>query len=232
MKILTIGDGFAAGHMWPMWPTILQLCLKNSKIVSLGKPAAGNEYIYTKTLEAINENTYDLVLVQWTRSNRLDLLLDGRTELNTIIESDSVYKHTVYDDWWLTSASQTDYVKQYHSIITPQQHQLRTINYILGLESTLTVKKIPFAFFSTYDLDFTSHKLANSINWNHWAWHDPFKGMHSYSNGERFDSVRTPVHQPTPPVQYQYLIDVIGPKVGLDLTNEKIKNLLYTKQWS
>jgi hypothetical protein len=88
MKILCAGDGFGKGHIWKMWPQLLEEVLDNCKVDNVSQVGAGNEYIMNATIDACTKNKYDFVIVQWAQSDRLDII-------NSIILSISYLLHDI-----------------------------------------------------------------------------------------------------------------------------------------
>jgi hypothetical protein len=212
--IITAGDGFAANHIWPMWPRLLSQHIPDSQTISLGKPAAGNEFIFNSVLYAIRERRPDLVLVQWAQSQRLDLIVDNDHKRDTALQ-DEVYHHNLYpvdkNTWWLSNASTQSYVRQYHSeYIGYTQALSRTRNYIISLAAVLRARQIPFKFFSTYDVEFYPD---TDIDWTHWVWHTPGRGMEHYSRQERFADIRGTEVQPSTAVHDAWLQQVLLPRL-------------------
>jgi hypothetical protein len=204
----------------------------NTDVVSLGQVGAGNEYIYNSVIEQIQKQKPDLVLVQWATSNRLDLIVDSEFK-QQIIATDMIYKDHIFDldnSWWLSSASSTEYVKTYHeNYIGTIQHRRRTVNYILALQSILTLMRIPYVFFSTYELDFLDDTLAQSINWENWV---DQQGMENYSRQDRFSNIRLDAVQPSPTVHLDYVLEQLKPRLNLTWNEEHITKLreLFEKQ--
>jgi len=210
-KIITSGDGFAANHIWPMWPKVLQK-ETNSQVWSLGKPAAGNEYIFNSVLEAITHMTPDLVLIQWAKSERLDLIIDSHVKRDIAL-ADEVYYHNLYriyqNEWWLSNASTQPYVREYHDkFIGRQQSLVRTRNYIISMAAILKSRNIPYRFFSTYDVEVYQDK---TIDWSDWIWHESGRGMEHYSRQERFSKIRGTEVQPSTEVHRAWVEEIIIP---------------------
>ena len=80
-KILCVGDGFGKGHIWPMWPQLLPKIVDNVEIDNLCEVGAGNEYISNCVIDACERKKYDLVLVQWALSNRLDIVKNNENNI-------------------------------------------------------------------------------------------------------------------------------------------------------
>ena len=121
MKILCAGDGFGKGHIWKMWPQLLENICEVDNVCQVG---AGNEYIMNATIDACTKNDYDFVIVQWAESKRLDIINKNQNNLAKLILNDNVYR-TKFSNinlsnrlWWLSSASQTEVIKNYHKMNT------------------------------------------------------------------------------------------------------------------
>jgi hypothetical protein len=214
--IITAGDGFSASHIWPMWPKIIQDNVTDTRVISLGKPAAGNEFIFNSVLMAINQQKPDYVLVQWAQSRRLDLVIDSVDKRDTALQ-DEVYHHNLYrigaTEWWLSNASTQNYVRHYHSeYIGLQQSLIRTKNYIISLAAILESRGIPYKFFSTYDVEVYPDA---DIDWSHWIWHAPGRGMEHYSQQARFAATRGTEVQPSTEVQAAWVSEILKPTLDL-----------------
>jgi hypothetical protein len=212
--IITAGDGFAANHIWPMWPVLLQQSMPNTRVISLGKPAAGNEFIFNSVLFAIEQQRPDLVVVQWAQSQRLDLVIDSVDKRDTALQ-DEVYHHNLYrinkNQWWLSNASTQNYVRQYHSDYIGRPQALnRTRNYIISLTAILQNRSIPFKFFSTYDVE--CYPDAD-IDWSHWIWHEPGRGMEHYSRQAQFADIRGTEVQPSTAVHQEWIQNILLPNL-------------------
>ncbi len=90
-KILCVGDGFGKGHIWPMWPQLLPKIVDNVEIDNLCEVGAGNEYISNCVIDACERKKYDLVLVQWALSNRLDIVKNNENNIAKMILQDQTY---------------------------------------------------------------------------------------------------------------------------------------------
>jgi hypothetical protein len=74
--IYTFGDGFAAGHIWPEWPQLIEL-ITATKVDNFGHIGAGNEYIFNCVVKtAANANKNDLFFIQWANPLRFDKLIN------------------------------------------------------------------------------------------------------------------------------------------------------------
>jgi len=229
-KILCVGDGFGKGHVWPMWPQLLPEIVNDTEIVNLSEVGAGNEYISQCVIDSCERENYDLVIVQWAKSDRLDLINNDQTDLSKKILQDTTY-NTKYSNvklnnrlWWLSSASKIDIVKQYHkNYISKDQHKLRTVNFINHIDLYLSQKQIKSCFFSSYNLDFLDITESQTIDRNKWLQNGEL-GMHEYGVKHLPEYKSTEV-QPHTLVHLDYLEKVLCPFAGLKLDNKKLVEL-------
>ena len=82
-KILCIGDGFGKGHIWPMWPQLLAELVNGVEIDNYSEVGAGNEFISNRVIDACEKKKYDIVLVQWATSKRLDIINNQDNDIQT-----------------------------------------------------------------------------------------------------------------------------------------------------
>jgi hypothetical protein len=226
-KILCIADGFGKGHIWPMWPQFLQQLCDNVSVDNLSQIGAGNEFICNSVIDSCEKKYYDLVLVQWARSCRLDIINNQQNNISKYILNDKIY-NTKYSNirinnrlWWLSSNSQTEYIQTYHKdYISEEQHKLRTINYIKFLELYLKSKKINFLFFNSYSLDFTELSESNLLDWNYWCLNAKQQGMQEYGRTNFLEFISNEP-QPHPITHLYYLKDMILPKTNLTISKER-----------
>jgi len=223
MKILCAGDGFGKGHIWKMWPQILENICEVDNVCQVG---AGNEYIMNATIDACTKNDYDFVIVQWAESKRLDIINKNQNNLAKLILNDNVYK-TKFSNinlsnklWWLSSASQTEFIKNYHEMyITKEQHYLRSIHQIKYIELFLKSKNIKFMFISTPNLDFMHLDEHKILDFKVWAFHKKYKGMEDYAKKyPEYKVNKDPAtyKQPQTKIHKQFVKDVICPRLRQD----------------
>lgn len=231
-KILCVGDGFGKGHIWPMWPQLLSVLLDNYQIVNYSEVGAGNEFIANRVLSACKSERYDIVLVQWAISKRLDIINSNENNISPIILKDKVYNKKYSNieldnrHWWLSSNSQLDYIKKYHNeYISTEQHKLRSINQIKLVELILKEMKInKFLFFSSYKLDFLELKESNIIDWTVWNDVNGRNSMQEYGDAV-LPQYTTKEVQPHPLVHLNYIKEIILPKLNIIIDEKKVKNL-------
>lgn len=89
-KILCFGDGYAANHIWPEWPAIVQALYPELQHENFGEIGAGNEFITSAIVQAHTDNPDEFYIVQWAIPNRFDKLLQDES-WDSIIDNDPVY---------------------------------------------------------------------------------------------------------------------------------------------
>lgn len=229
MKILCLADGFGDSLACPSWypdyykwPRILGLMLRGVEIVDRSRYGAGNEYL-AWCLRA-DHRSADMVLIQWAMPNRLDLLLGHHPEAKRAwldkITLDPVYNHNIVtiaeDQWWLSSASQTDWVKHYHTnTISLAQHRARSIMIVEYAHRLLKDK--PHGFMLTPDSDY----LADvDVDPSVWIWHQPWKGMSSWRLESQYRNLDLGLTQPIPLIHFDFVMKFIRPKYDLPWRSE------------
>jgi hypothetical protein len=206
-KIFCFGDGFAANHIWPEWPAIVSSLYPASKVENFGAIGAGNEFIASAVIAAHIKHPDAFFLVQWAMPNRFDKLIQDQT-WDQIINTDSVYHFNrvelLNQTWWLSSASQQPEIQQYHKFyVQYAQSCLRTFNLIYLIGKLLVNNAI---FFSTYKLPFDNQQKM-SLNSVPWIDID----MSSFSNLEKFKSIRGTEIQPSPEIHFNFLKEHVLP---------------------
>lgn len=232
-KILCIGDGFGKGHIWPMWPQLLAELVNNIEIDNYSEVGAGNEFISNCVIDACEKKKYDIVLVQWAMSGRLDIINNQQNNISKHIIKDKIYNkkysNVKINDrlWWLSSNSQTEYIQNYHkNYISVEQQQLRSINQIKLIELYLKQKKISnFLFFSSYELDFIDMPESNILDWSVWCLYKEKYSMEEYGKSF-FSQYATKEVQPHPIIHLNYIKEIILPKLNIAIDNKKFQSLL------
>lgn len=140
-KIFTFGDGFAAGHIWPEWPQILQALLPDYQIINTSMVGAGPEWLVHQLVAQLDQVSNHLVIFQWPIADRFDKLIED-DHWKHIADSCAVYafnqQQIAQELWWCSSASTQAQVQQYHrEFVQKKQHELRLKNYQLLVQNTL-----------------------------------------------------------------------------------------------
>jgi len=232
-KILCIGDGFGKGHIWPMWPQLLAELVNDVEIDNYSEVGAGNEFISNRVIDACEKKNYDIVLVQWAMSMRLDVINNQQNNISRHILKDKIYNkkysNVRINDrlWWLSSNSQTEYIQNYHkNYISVEQQKLRSINQIKLIELYLKQQKISnFLFFSSYKLDFIDMTESNVLDWSTWCVDEHGNGMEEYGK-TFFPQYATKEVQPHSAIHLNYIKEILLPKLNIAINNKKFQSLL------
>ena len=209
-KIVCFGDGYAANHIWPEWPAIVQALYPDLDFENHGAVGAGDEFITSAVVQTHAKNPKAFFIVQWTIPQRFDKLLEDNI-WNTVIDSDPVYHFNRVDSygqtWWLSSASQQQEVTEYHKFyVQKNQAQMRSHNYRYLVENLLTNQAVFFTL----------------------------EQMIQYSNHDRFAQIRQKEVQPSPPVHMCWVEEKILPKMPYypDQNRlEKLKKRINQHKW-
>ncbi len=223
--IKTFGDGYIHPHNFIKWPQILKLLCNDVVVKNHAAIGASNEWIADQVLKQ-DFNKNNLYLIQWTSSNRHDFIVTE--ELKKVIQTDLVYKNNIYENWWCSSESKTDFIFDLKKHISVDQMKSRSLKYVLLIQNLLDSLEINYRFMSTYNIDWlTDHPAEKFVNWDKWIWHEQFQGMSGFSLN--FKKSQKFV-QPTPYIQYKWITNVLRPKLDLNWNEDKIqsvgKNLL------
>jgi hypothetical protein len=200
-KIICVGDGYAANHIWPEWPAIIQALYPDVAHENFGAVGAGDEFITTAVVQSHIRNPNAFFIVQWAIPSRFDKLLQNDSWDN-IINNDSVYHFNrvkLYDEtWWLSSASQQAPVEQYHEFyVEAQQAKTRSFNFKYLVENLLKQQALFFTL----------------------------EQMILYSNDIRFQHTRLKEIQPSPIVHLQWTEEHIVPHIPYPLDNSRLVEL-------
>jgi len=238
-NIYTFGDGFAVGHLWPEWPQILQVILYNYKVINTAGIGAGNEFIFSNLVSSMSKDPNATYVVQWAMPDRFDKLIEDNSWDQTI-KFDSTYSDNIAltndQSWWLSSASDSDVIKQYHNFyVQSKQSELRSFNYIWSAGQLLKNKS--HCFFGTYDFNYMSYyqkSLCLDFNWAFWK---PWFGMQRYSISKYFRDTPQPrhnEHQPSPIVHLEWLKRYVLPKINVTIDSnwlDTITQRMYNQTW-
>lgn len=192
-KIFCLGDGYAHGHIWPEWPQILQALLPDHQIITVSGVGSGNEYLVSELLAQGHAVRNQMVVFQWANPLRFDKLIEDQ-DWENVGKSDAVYAFNFYQcqdrRWWLSSASANPRVKTYHDMVQKKQAQLRTENYKILTQNYLQNQQCSFYFTST-------------------------EAQERYARQSRFVLSRGDQVQPSPPVHFLFLKEIILPNLPM-----------------
>lgn len=242
MNLLTISDGFGDSVAVPQWypeyikwPDIIKLMTSGVNLTNLSRYGAGNEYI----VNCVRNNLADknVVLVQWTVPNRLDLVLKHNKSYQKFwedtISDDPIYKDNIAEigseKVWITSNSTSVPVVEYHQkYITHVQHQMRSQIFIDYAKLAIEQNRIEYQFLLTTDSEYLSNTVSDSICW---VWHRPWKGMQNFKFYSEFKDLDLGLTQPIPLIHFDFIKKFIMPNVNLPWRStteiDAVENMLY-----
>lgn len=214
-KIFCFGDGFATGHIWPEWPQILQALLPDYHVVNTAGIGAGDEFLISGFVDLISEMANQQVIFQWPWPGRLDKLLQDHS-WKDIIGNDSVYHFNVVTDsknrqWWLSSASKSADVTQYHAhYVQLLQHQRRQEMYQQLVSQTAA--------------NLYCHMITATT-----------QAQEKFSRDKRFKLIRQNEVQPSPAVHFYWLIEHVVPQLHVTVAPERqlmLESLILQTTWT
>lgn len=204
MKIYTFGDGYAAGHIWPEWPQILQALLPDHTVVNTAAVGAGPEWLAHKFVELVPDMKNSTVIFQWPQADRFDKLIEDAW-WQDCANSDPIYSFNQHNSWWLTSASSTPKIQQYHrEFVQARQHQTRLNTYQVLVKNT--TENIGCRYIPTSTAE-----------------------QERYSRQQQFLNSRQQEIQPSPIVHLCWLLE-LGLEINKDRAN-RLKTLLNNQEW-
>jgi len=212
-KIFCFGDGYAAGHIWPEWPQILQALLPDHKVITQAGIGAGPEWIVTCIVNSLTDLTGHSVIVQWPQPNRFDKIINN-DRWRQIVATDPHYNSNLYTvgqhTWWLSSASQLPQITQYHDqYVCWQQHQQRSGDYQQLVKHAL----------ANLQCHYVSDSVQNQI---------------TYSQAGRFKEIRQREVQPSPMVHFCYLVEHLLPQLNVSVSEHRLLQLqkeIHAQAW-
>jgi len=169
MNVLINGTSISRGEN--SWPYYLKNCVKHKfDMINLAQAGAGNTYIHESIVEEIAQRSYDLVLIQWTYVDRLDIRVKDIGKF-TDTEYTSLYQSS-QNDWpskVIHPVNDQDYVqkdwvfgcgyinqrlddsvgrvfKEYYAVTGFNEHMAASLIKIISLQNTLKTLGIPYLF--------------------------------------------------------------------------------------
>lgn len=168
MNILVNGTSISRGA--GSWPYCLQKLIGNAEIVNLAQAGAGNTYIHESTVAEISQRTYDLVLIQWTYVDRVDIRVKDISKFNdTEYTSNFQSQQNDWPDKKIYPVDDQDYVqkdwafgcgyinqrlddsigrvfKEYYAVTGFNEHMSSSLIKIISLQNTLKALGVPYMF--------------------------------------------------------------------------------------
>lgn len=227
------GDGFAAGHIWPMWPQLLRAVTQES-VTNYGHVGAGNEYIFNCAVKAaLIAQPDDIFVVQWAQPIRFDKIMqdDNWQQLHS---SDLIYNgisSTKFDQtWWATSASTLPEIQYYHNYyVQPEQAINRSALYMISLAHMLAARGIKYVYCNTYTIDYSTHLNASDLNKLNWV---SQIGMRQWAESLHIEGAEI---QPPPATHLKYVLECVLPSLKIDIPATKhlaITQLINNVKWA
>jgi hypothetical protein len=202
-----------------MWSELLARIL-NIEWINLSVMGAGNEIIATQVIESIERepNPKDtLWVVQWTQSKRLDLEVDiNNQELIDRIKTDRVYSKNFITTkknrtFWVSSATEQNWVVQHNNLIPQSQHDSRSRMYQLSATHALEHHGADYRYMFTYNSYWSKNNLVDESKcvWN---------GMNYFKKTSKYADLDVGEIQPVSSIHLDFLDQHILPTLEYDRT--------------
>jgi len=168
MNILVNGTSISRGAK--SWPYELQQLIGSCNIVNLAQAGSGNTYIHESTVAEIAQRTYDLVLVQWTYVDRLDVRVKDigkfadteytsdfqsqqndwpSKQIHPINDQDYVQKDWAFGCGYINERKDNSLgrlFKEYYDVTGFSEHMNSSLIKIISLQNTLKALGVPYVF--------------------------------------------------------------------------------------
>lgn len=168
MNVLVNGTSISRGDQ--SWPYCLQQSIGSANIVNLAQAGAGNTYIHESTVAEVAQRPYDLVLIQWTYVDRVDVRVKdiqqfSDTEYTSLYQSkqndwpgkiihpindqDYVQKDWIFGCGYINERKDNSLgriFKEYYASTSFSEHMSASLIKIISLQNTLKALGIPYLF--------------------------------------------------------------------------------------
>lgn len=207
-KIYCFGDGYAHGHIWPEWPQLLQALFPMHDIKIISGIGAGPEYLVTQFSKLLPIK--GAVVFQWPDERRFDKVIQD-DQWRQIAFNDPVYHFNTIDHdtetWWLSSASESKEIAQYHSVFVQSiQAKIRLNVYQTLVREILNNTGCKYIFTSTHEQNTLSRRNL---------------------------AIRGNEIQPSPLSHFYFLVEKIMPELGLESNRTKLlEKCLVEQKWT
>lgn len=192
MNILVNGTSISRGDQ--SWPYYLQGSVgQNFNLTNLAQAGSGNTYIHESTVEEISQRPYDLVMIQWTYTNRLDFRVKDISRFrDTAYTSEYQSKQNDWPGKIIYPVNDQDYVqkdwifgcgyineqkddsigrvfKEYYNAVGSSEQMFSSLVKIISLQNTLKQLNIPYVFIEYRPMTRFDrfNNLYNLIDWEH-----------------------------------------------------------------
>lgn len=218
-NLLVISDGNGVDTDFKKWPFYLQILVGDRfNVINKSIIGASNEMMYMQLAEALQEHTIHKAIIQWSRPNRIDVLLDPFWEEQA--KADPVYHFNIVESnrrkWWVSSASKNPHIFEYHSkYIKYWQAIQRSQAWMLAASELLKSNDIDFCFALCYNFTF-SKPVKNSLLKCPWVWHKPEQGLSEFRMHSKYQSFDTQLPRPHTLIQLDWIDKVLRPSNFID----------------
>jgi hypothetical protein len=217
MNVLINGTSISRGEK--SRPYYLKNCVKHKfDMINLAQAGAGNTYIHESIVEEIAQRSYDLVLIQWTYVDRLDIRVKDIGKF-----SDSEYTtqyQSAQNDWphkVIYPVNDQDYVqkdwvfgcgyinqrrndsvgrvfKEYYAVTGFNEHMAASLIKIISLQNTLKTLGIPYLFLEYRPMARFDRfkKLYDLIDWSQF-----YNGQDLYTIASQRNALDDTLHPST-----------------------------------
>lgn len=231
-KLLTISDGNGVSTDFRKWPVLLEiLCAKSLSVVNRSVIGASNELMLMQLAEALEQQQFDHVIVQWSGANRIDLVVNDFWRQEAA--QDPVYHFNLVESnqktWWVTSKSENPHVQEYHKkYIRMWQARQRSQAYMLAAAELLKSSNTPFSFSLCYDFEFAD-PYRTVLETYPWVWHNKNSGFSEYRTVSRHSALDQGLSQPHTLIQLDWIDQVLRPQCAIvDYSQEVYYNVEQT----
>jgi hypothetical protein len=196
-------------------------------MINLAAIGAGNEYIANSVIDALATEPAPadcLWVIQWSSPKRLDLQIqsDDQALIETIKKDNVYYKNfnttTKGQQYWSSSASDLNFVKQHNDLISNTQHETRSRNLQLATAYALEYYGVEWRYMFTYPAKWATNNL---IDQQRYIWTSQYQFRQQHSQYRHLDVGEI---QPVSSIHLDFLEQYILPHYEHDSARlEKIK---------
>lgn len=212
MNILVNGTSVSRGEN--SWPYFLQSHFDFS-LINLAQAGGGNTYIHESTVAEVSEHAYDLVLIQWTYTDRFDFRVKDiakfadstytsnyqcqqndwpSKKIHPVNDQDRVQRDWIFGCGYLNQRlddSIGTVFKNLYQHISANEHVFSTLIKIISLQNTLKQLRIPYMFMEYRPMSRFDRfdKLYQLIDWENF-----YSGKHLYTIAKEQDALDDTLH--------------------------------------
>jgi hypothetical protein len=239
MNVLVNGTSISRGEQ--SWPYYLQSHFDYS-LVNLAQAGSGNTYIHEATVAELSERPYDLVIIQWTYTDRFDFRVK---DINKFYDSTYTSDYQCQQNDWpskqIHPVNDQDYVqrdwifgcgyineridnsigqvfKGLHKHIGANEYMFSTLVKIISLQNTLKALSVPYLFMEYRPMIQLSRfdQLYKLIDWNNF-----YSGKHLFTIAKEHGALDDTLH-PSAECQEIYASDLYNDLVKRKFINARL----------